>query len=52
MAISNNMCEKCDHSLVCEICNKKISVFSEKAKNPLGVDITIDSCQNYKEIEE
>ena len=51
MAINNNICMDCDHSLVCEIASKKLFVFSEDAKKPLGVDITIDSCDNFREIE-
>lgn len=49
--INNNICENCDHGMVCEISKKKLSVFSEEAKQNLGVDITIDKCINYKEVE-
>lgn len=50
--INNNICENCDHSLVCEIGKKKLFVFHEDAKQPLGVDITIDSCTNFRDVEE
>lgn len=49
--IKNYMCENCDHSIVCEISQKKLSVFHEEAKKDLGVTITINECSNYKEIE-
>lgn len=51
MAIHNCMCEKCDHSTVCSIYKSKISVFSDDVKTPLGVDILIEKCDNYKEVE-
>lgn len=49
--INNNICENCDHSLVCEISKKKLFVFSDDAKQPLGVDITINNCTNFREVE-
>lgn len=49
--INNNICENCDHSIVCEISQKKLSVFHEDAKKDLGVTITINECNNYKEVE-
>lgn len=47
MAINNFLCRTCNHSLVCEMCDKKISVFSQEAKKQLGIDITINKCLNY-----
>lgn len=49
MAILNNICENCDHSGICKV-EDKIVVFSEDAKKPLGVDVEIKECQNFKEI--
>lgn len=47
MAISNCICKTCNHSLVCGIYEKKIAVFSEEVKTPIGVDIKIEKCINY-----
>lgn len=47
--INNNICMNCTHSTLCKI-EDKISVFSDDAKKQLGVDVTIDNCQNYEEI--
>lgn len=52
MAINNCICENCDHSIVCEIYKKRISVFSDEARNPLGVDIRLENCTHYTEVEE
>lgn len=49
--INNNICLNCDKSLVCKIADK-LAVFSEDAKKDLGVDITINSCKEYKIVEE
>ncbi len=49
MAITNYICENCDHYGVCKI-NDKLSVFSEDAKKDLGVTIRIESCREYKEV--
>lgn len=45
--INNYKCEHCDKSAVCKIADI-IAKFSEEAKNPLGVDITIERCLNYQ----
>jgi predicted RNA-binding protein with TRAM domain len=50
MAIKNNICLRCSHSGICKI-EDKIVVFDEDAKKSLGVDITIDKCKEYKEVE-
>lgn len=39
-------CTFIDNSKVCKIADI-IAKFSDDAKKPLGVDITIDSCANY-----
>ena len=49
VAVLNNICEQCDHSGVCKI-EDEILVFSEFTNKPLGVDIEIKGCKNYKEI--
>lgn len=51
MAINNCICDSCDHVLVCENYKKKILVFSDDAKTQLGIDITMNSCINYKQAE-
>jgi hypothetical protein len=50
--INNNICMNCDHSLVCEIAKKKLFLFSEDNKTQLGVDIKIESCTNFRDVEE
>jgi len=45
--INNYLCEKCDHREVCKIMDI-ISKFHEDAKKPLGVNITMDRCDNYE----
>lgn len=47
--IKNNICENCDKALVCKIADK-LAVFSEDAKKDLGVDLTINSCKEFKEV--
>lgn len=44
--VNNFMCENCDKAAVCKIINI-LEKFSDDAKSPLGVDITIESCENY-----
>jgi hypothetical protein len=48
--INNNICQNCEKAFVCKI-NDKLAVFSEDAKKDLGVSLTIDSCEEYKEVE-
>jgi hypothetical protein len=45
--INNHKCLNCDKAAVCKI-EDIIAKFSEEAKNPLGVDITMDKCLNYQ----
>lgn len=45
--IQNHKCEHCDKAAVCKIADI-IAKFSEDAKNPLGVDITMNRCLNYQ----
>ena len=51
MAINNNMCERCSKGAVCKI-EDILAKFHEDAKNPFGVDITIDSCVHFVHCEE
>jgi len=45
--INNNICETCDKVAVCKIYDL-LYKFSDEAKKPLGVNITIDRCLNYE----
>ena len=47
--IKNNICENCNHLLICKI-NDKLAVFHEDAKKDLGVTITINECKEYSEV--
>lgn len=44
--INNNMCEQCEKQTVCKI-NDILYKFDEDAKKPLGVDITMEACNNF-----
>jgi len=45
--LKNNLCASCDKAAVCR--NVDILYkFDESAKKPLGIDITIDHCENYE----
>jgi len=48
--INNNICENCNHLLVCKIADK-LAVFHENAKKDLGVTITINECDEFSEVE-
>jgi len=50
MAISNNVCEQCDHQLVC---NKQTTLakFNDEAKSFINMDIKIEKCNDFKEEE-
>jgi hypothetical protein len=48
--INNYKCKDCDHYFVC----KKISTldkFDDESKKYIGVDITIDQCKDFQEVE-
>ena len=49
--INNYMCEQCDKAAVCKIMDI-LAKFSDDAKKPLGVDISMDSCLNFVPDEE
>lgn len=51
MGIKNNICLECDHSEVCYIYKDILSLFKDESKIPKDVDIIIDNCLHYKEIE-
>lgn len=44
--IDNYLCESCSKVGVCRI-NDILSKFDTDAKKQLGVDITMDECQNF-----
>ena len=48
--ITNNICESCIHGGLCKL-QDKLSVFDEDKKVNLGIDITIDSCQEFLPVE-
>lgn len=49
--IKNNLCDSCSKSEVCR--NRDILFkFDESAKKDLGVDITIDDCDNFADVME
>lgn len=50
MAIINNICMNCEKSHVCKWINK-VDAFDEGKKNPIGVTIRIENCEEYKEVE-
>lgn len=49
--VTNNICESCIHGGLCKL-EDKISVFDENKHKPLGIDITIDSCNNFEPLQE
>ena len=49
--ITNKICENCQSWDVCKLADI-LYKFDEDAKKNLGVDITIDHCQNYIPLEE
>lgn len=49
--VDNYICENCDKSAVCKIVDI-LDKFSDDAKKPLGVNIAIESCENYYPDEE
>lgn len=48
MAIKNNICMNCDHKLVCDK-QPVLAKFDDENKKNIGMDITIDKCNDYKE---
>jgi hypothetical protein len=51
MAIENYLCETCAKLSVCKI-NDILCKFDNDAKKNLGVDLTIDLCDNYDKVDE
>lgn len=45
--LNNKLCEKCGKAAVCKNTDL-LYKFDESAKKPLGIDITIDKCENYE----
>lgn len=50
MSIKNHICENCSKYFVCKIADK-LGVFALEGKKDLGVDITIDQCKEYNEVQ-
>ncbi len=50
MSINNFICENCDHYTVCKVVDK-LTPFTDEAKKDLGIALTINSCEEYKETE-
>ena len=49
MAVENFICHDCQCENVCLV--KKILLkFDEEAKTPLGLDLTIDNCENFRKV--
>lgn len=46
--VSNYLCKKCGHSEVCKIVDN-LAKFDIDAKKQLGVNITIDRCDNFED---
>ena len=46
MAIENNICLSCDHSLVCKKIDT-LSKFDNDSKKFIDMDIKINSCKDY-----
>ena len=51
MAINNYICTQCNHCQVCGDIKKAIDKFSDEAKSNLGVDITVNKCSNFEQVE-
>lgn len=45
--LSNKLCESCGKAAVCRNIDL-LYKFDEAAKKQLGIDITLDSCENYE----
>lgn len=50
MAIQNNICEKCDHKLVCSK-QTTLEKFVDESKKFIDMDIEIKLCKDYKDVE-
>ena len=50
MAISNNVCEKCNHFGVCPK-QTVLSKFKDENKTFISMDIEIKKCNDYQEAE-
>ncbi len=51
MAISNYICKDCKKNHICKWVDK-INKFDEDIKQPIGVNITINHCDEYDEQQE
>ena len=48
--INNYICESCTHYTVCKVADK-LAPFHEEAKKDLGVEITINNCIEFKDVD-
>lgn len=48
--INNYICKDCIHLGLCKV-NDKIVVFEDNGKKSLGVNILVQKCENFKEVE-
>lgn len=51
MSVRNNLCSTCEHEPFCSH-KSIIDKFTDDAKHPIGIDITMDSCDYYEEEED
>ena len=47
--INNYICENCTHCLICKK-SDKLAVFHEDAKKNLGLNITINDCNDFEDV--
>ena len=47
--INNYICENCSHYMVCKVADK-LKPFSEESKKDLGVEITVNNCLEFKDV--
>lgn len=48
MAVQNDICQNCNHLVVCKVTDK-LDSFRADGKKDLGVTITINECAEYSE---
>lgn len=51
MAVENLICKNCDHYEVCILYKNNIAPFLETKNEASKVNITINKCMYYKEVE-
>lgn len=48
--VENYICDKCEHLSVCSKINA-LQKFNDESKKFIGIDITMESCRDFKTIE-